>query len=168
MKSIFDLHLTPMKKISAGILLYRKKKLDTEYLLVHFGGPFWKNKQAGAWSIPKGEQEKGESLIDTALREFTEETGFTARGDLIPLSPITQKNGKIVFAWALAMDIDPASVSSNMVTLTLASKKTIQFPEIDKASWYSKSEAAKLIIPAQLALIEELEDLLGSGVKSSI
>lgn len=168
MKSIFDLHLTPMKKISAGILLYRKKKSDTEYLLVHFGGPFWKNKQAGAWSIPKGEQEKGEALLDTALREFTEETGFTARGDLIPLSPITQKNGKTVFAWALAMDIDAAAVSSNMVTLTLASKKQIQFPEIDKASWYSKSEAAKLIIPAQLALIEELEDLLGSGAKSSI
>jgi predicted NUDIX family NTP pyrophosphohydrolase len=157
-----------MKKISAGILLYRKNVLETEYLLVHFGGPFWKNKQSGAWSIPKGEQEKGEALLDTALREFTEETGFTARGDLIPLAPITQKNGKIVFAWGLAMDIDPSKVRSNMVTLTLASKKQIQFPEIDKASWYSKTEAAKLIIPAQLAFIEELENIVTPGIKPSI
>lgn len=149
-----------MKKISAGILLYRENNLVTEYLLVHFGGPFWKNKQAGAWSIPKGECEKGESLLETALREFTEETGFRAEGDLVPLSPITQKNGKIVYAWALAMDADPEKLTSNMVTVTLASKKQIHFPEIDKAAWYSKATAKKLIIPAQFAFIEELEKIL--------
>jgi predicted NUDIX family NTP pyrophosphohydrolase len=149
-----------MKKTSAGILLYRKNKLETEFLLVHFGGPFWKNKQVGAWSIPKGECEKGESFLETALREFKEETGFTPEGDLIPLSPITQKNDKIVYAWALAMDIDPQKISSNMVTVTLASKKQIHFPEIDKGAWFTKTAAKKLIIPALFAFIEELEIII--------
>jgi predicted NUDIX family NTP pyrophosphohydrolase len=149
-----------MKKISAGILLFRKNKQETEFFLVHFGGPFWKNKQEGAWSIPKGECEKDESLIETALREFKEETGFMAKGDLIALSPITQKNGKIVYAWALAMDADPAKLTSNVVTVTLPSKKQIQFPEIDRADWHTKAAAKKLIIPAQFAFIEELEKIL--------
>jgi predicted NUDIX family NTP pyrophosphohydrolase len=157
---VFYIHLLIMKKISAGILLYRKYERRVEYFLVHFGGLFWKNKMAGAWSIPKGECEKGESLMETALREFKEETGFTPKGDLVALSPVTQKNGKIVYAWALAMDADPEKLTSNRVTVTLASKKQIDFPEIDKAAWYSKEAAKKLIIPAQFSFIEELEKIL--------
>jgi predicted NUDIX family NTP pyrophosphohydrolase len=149
-----------MKKISAGILLYRKYDRQTEYFLVHFGGPFWKNKMSGAWSIPKGECEKGESLMETALREFKEETGFTPKGDLVALSPVTQKNGKTVYAWALAMNIDPEKIVSNTVTITLASKKQIEFPEIDRAAWYTRTVAKNLIIPAQFAFIEELEKIL--------
>src|SRR5580700_8383903 len=107
-----------MKKISAAILLFREISTETEYLLVHFGGPFWKNKQVGAWSIPKGEQETGEALLGTALREFKEETGFTPVGEPIPLSPIKQKNGKTVHAWALDMDVDPEKLTSNLVSVT--------------------------------------------------
>jgi predicted NUDIX family NTP pyrophosphohydrolase len=149
-----------MKKISAGILCYRKNGSGTEHLLVHFGGPFWKNKQVGAWSIPKGECEKGETALETAVREFTEETGFTPEGKLIPLSPVIQKNGKIVYAWALAMDLDPEKIRSNMVNITLPSQKQIQFPEVDKGAWFSKTAAKKLIITAQFGFIEELEDIL--------
>ncbi|HEX4372761.1 MAG TPA: NUDIX domain-containing protein [Puia sp.] len=151
-----------MKKTSAGILLFRKNKQEREFFLVHFGGPFWKNKLEGAWSIPKGECEKEESFLETALREFKEETGFTPGGDFIPLLPITQKSGKSVYAWALAMDADPEKISSNMVTITLASKKQIHFPEIDKAAWFTKSTAKKLIISAQFAFIEELENILSA------
>ncbi|HLX93821.1 MAG TPA: NUDIX domain-containing protein [Puia sp.] len=148
------------EKKSAGILVFRKNGQEREFLLVHFGGPFWKNEQEGAWSIPKGECEKGETLLETALREFKEETGFTAQGDLIPLSPITQRGGKIVHAWALAMDIDPEKVISNIVRLTLPSGKQIQFPEIDKAAWYTRTSARKLIIGSQFAFIQELENIL--------
>jgi predicted NUDIX family NTP pyrophosphohydrolase len=150
-----------MKKISAGILLFRHNNQHTEYLLVHFGGPFWKNKTQGAWSIPKGECEAGEEPFATAIREFREETGFTPQGQFIALSPVTQKSGKIVYAWAVEQDVDAAHIRSNLVTLTDArTKKQISFPEIDKAGWFSLQECKNLMVSAQFALVEELSDIL--------
>src|ERR1700712_4702287 len=101
-----------MKK-SAGILLYRIIKKKPEVLLVHPGGPFWKNKDEGAWSIPKGEFTDDEEALDAAKREFKEETGFHCSGDFKALSPVKLKSGKMVYAWALEKNIDPEKIKSN-------------------------------------------------------
>src|SRR5438034_5366365 len=100
-------------RISAGLLMYRIRSSKLEFLLVHPGGPFWKNKDAGAWTIPKGLANAGEDLLDAAKREFKEETGFDAAGEFLPLAPIKQKSGKLVHAWAVDGNIDPAEVKSN-------------------------------------------------------
>src|SRR6478735_1492226 len=101
------------KTKSAGILLWKREGGALRVLLVHPGGPFWKNKDAGAWSIPKGELDEGEDLLAAAVREFEEETGTKPAGDFLKLTPITQKSGKIVHAWAVAGDLDPAAIKSN-------------------------------------------------------
>ena len=124
-----------IKKQSAGILLYRSADPETEVLLVHPGGPFWKNKDAGAWTIPKGEFEESEDPLAAAIREFKEETGFTLHGEFIALTPIQQKAGKIVYAWAIEGDIDATKVKSNFFEMEWPPKsgKKQSFPEIDKA-----------------------------------
>jgi predicted NUDIX family NTP pyrophosphohydrolase len=152
-----------MNKKSAGILLYRHKGKSLQILLVHPGGPFWKNKDIGAWSVPKGEFSDEEPLA-AALREFKEETGMEIDGKFIPLSPVKQKSGKLIFAFALEHDIDTEKIVSNTFELEWPphSGKKNQFPEIDKAAWFSPTEAREKINPAQMALVEELIGLLKS------
>src|SRR5437016_5410155 len=103
-----------MSKVSAGVLLYRKANSHLEVLLVHPGGPFWKNKDDGAWTIPKGETNNGEELLSAAIREFHEETGMLLSGSFIELNPVKQKSGKLVHAWALEGDIDENKIKSNI------------------------------------------------------
>lgn len=149
-------------KTSAGILLYRIKDHVTEFFLVHPGGPFWKNRDDGAWSIPKGEFTEEEPL-DAAIREFKEETGHTLKGPFITLAPIRQKGGKLVHAFACEGNIDPQSIRSNtfQIEWPYRSGKWQSFPEVDKAGWFQLPEAARLINPSQLKLLEELVALLG-------
>ena len=119
--------------------------------LVHPGGPFWAAKDEGAWSIPKGEFAPGEAPLAAAQREFTEETGFVAAGDFLPLTPLKQKSGKIVHAWAVQLDCDPARVRSNTFTF-----KGREFPEIDRAGWFGLAEAKRKILPGQAGFLEQL------------
>src|SRR5262245_55231381 len=133
-------------KTSAGILLYRKRK-NPEVFLVHPGGPFWKNKDEGAWSIPKGEYSEDEDPLAAAIREFQEETGVTVGGDFVPLTPVKLKSGKWVKAWALEGDLDPSAVKSNTFLLEWPprSGKKIEVPEIDNAKWFTILEAKSKI-----------------------
>ena len=149
---------------SAGLLLYRGLYPGTEVFLAHPGGPFWKKKDLGSWSIPKGEVIAGESLLSTAQREFTEETGFAIAGDLMPLTPVVYKGGKQVHAWALEQDIDPEKIRSNHFELEWPprSGRTQSFPEIDRAAWFSLNEGLKKIIPAQQSFITELAGILSA------
>jgi len=139
-----------MPKTSAGLLLYRKRT-GLEVFLAHPGGPFWATKDEGSWSIPKGEFEPGEDPLAAARREFTEETGFTAEGDFKPLTPLKQPSGKIVHAWALAMDCDPTLLKSNTFTF-----KGREFPEVDRAAWFTIDEAKRRILPGQIGFLDEL------------
>jgi len=147
-------------KQSAGILLYRRKTDSLEVFLVHPGGPFWKNKDAGSWTIPKGEFTSDEPALDAAIREFREETGFQLKGPFQPLSPIRQKGGKRVYAWASPGDVDASAIVSNTVEIEWPRKsgKHRSFPEVDKAAWFSITQAREYINPAQIAFLEELEE----------
>ena len=150
----------PMPKKSAGILLYRIVNKNLEVFLVHPGGPFWARKDNGAWSIPKGEFEDDEEPLAAAKREFKEETGIEISGEFIQLTSIKQKSGKIVYAWAVEGDIDPAKIKSNDVEIEWPPRSGRQqtFPEIDRAEWFNYVEAQKKIISAQSPLIEELKN----------
>ena len=141
-----------MPKSSAGLLLYRQ---PLEVFLVHPGGPFWAHKDDGSWSIPKGEFEPSEDPLAAAQREFTEETGFTATGKFILLTPLKQKSGKIVHAWAVQFDCDPALVTSNTFVF-----KGREFPEIDRAGWFTLEEAKTKILPGQAGFLEQLQRIL--------
>jgi predicted NUDIX family NTP pyrophosphohydrolase len=148
-----------MAKKSAGVLLYRHRSNILEVLLVHPGGPFWKNKDVGAWSIPKGEFMDEEDPLKAALREFQEETGHSLKQtSSIALTPIKQKNGKLVYAWAIKGNLDADKIQSNLFEMEWPPKsgKTQSFPETDKAAWLSIIEAKSKIIPAQAALLNEL------------
>ena len=131
--------------------MYRKNAGVREVFLVHPGGPFWAKKDEGAWSIPKGEFEPGEEPLAAAKREFTEETGFVADGDFVPLTPLKQPSGKVVHAWAVEMDCDPTRVKSNTFTF-----KGREFPEIDKAAWFALDKARRKILPGQIEFLDEL------------
>jgi predicted NUDIX family NTP pyrophosphohydrolase len=144
-----------MPKTSAGLLLYRYRADALEVFLVHPGGPFWAQKDDGAWSIPKGEFEPGEDPQAAARREFTEETGFTAAGDFIPLTALKQRSGKIVHAWAVQGDCDPSLLRSNTYTLN---GKT--YPEVDRGGWFGMEEAKRKILPGHAGFLEELPGLL--------
>ena len=150
-----------MKK-SAGILIYKKLKDELQVLLVHPGGPFWKNKDAGAWSIPKGEFNDDEEPLAAAKREFEEETGLAISGKFLPLTPVKKKSGKMIYAWAVENDIELSSVKSNLFEMEWPprSGKTQSFPEIDKASWFTVNEAKEKIVPGQFSFIQELLQLL--------
>lgn len=152
-----------MRKKSAGILPYRLKGKGPEVFLVHPGGPFWKNKEAGAWSIPKGEFTGDEDALEAAKREFEEETGIAVDGHFIPLTPIKQKSGKTVYAWALEKDIKADVIQSNFFEMEWppGSGKKQPFPEIDRGNWFGITEARQKINLYQAALLDELLDILG-------
>jgi len=153
-----------MNKKSAGILAYRKGVSGLEVFLMHPGGPYWKNKDLGAWSIPKGEIADNEDEEEAAKREFEEETGMKINTNLIPLKPIRQKNGKTVVAWAVNQDIDPSGIVSNLFEIEWPPKsgKHQQFPEMDRAEWFPVSVAKEKVVAGQAALIEELEEILSA------
>ena len=150
------------KKQSAGVLLYRKSVPETEVLLVHPGGPFWKNKDIGAWTIPKGEFDALEEPLAAAIREFREETGFRLQGEFRALTPVQQKAGKMVYAWAIEGDIDAAGILSNSFEMEWPPKsgKKQSFPEIDKAAWLPLSVAREKILSSQAALLDQLQSMI--------
>lgn len=150
-------------KQSAGLLLYRMRGAQVEVFLVHPGGPFWARKDLAAWSIPKGEIDADDEALATALREFVEETGFAVpAGKLLPLRPIRQAGGKVVHAWCVQGDVDAAAVRSNVFTLEWPpqSGKLREFPEVDKAAWFTLADAREKLHKGQVALVDELEALL--------
>ncbi|MBD0284623.1 MAG: NUDIX domain-containing protein [Bacteroidota bacterium] len=152
---------------SAGILMYRQSNNYVEVFLVHPGGPFWKGKEIGAWSVPKGEFVEGEDPLSAAKREFEEETGTAIEGDFMELKTIQQKGGKLVYAWAVEGDIDADNIKSNTFKQEWPYKsgKWQTFPEVDKAAWFSVEEAKKKINPAQAALIDDLIERLAKSEK---
>jgi predicted NUDIX family NTP pyrophosphohydrolase len=152
-----------MPQISAGLLMYRRVDGNLQVLLVHPGGPFWRNKDDGAWTLPKGEAGAGEDLLAAARREFTEETGFGPDGPFVPLEPVKQKAGKVVHAWAVEGDCDPSAVRSNTFTIEWPprSGKQVAFPEVDRADFFDLETARKKINPAQVALLDRLAAVLG-------
>jgi predicted NUDIX family NTP pyrophosphohydrolase len=146
-----------MPKRSAGLLLFRRST-RLEFFLVHPGGPFWARKDDGAWSLPKGEYSDPENPLEAAKREFQEETGISVDGDFLPLGELRQPGGKLVTAWALEKDVDPALVKSNLFSMEWPpkSRKTQEFPEIDRAAWFSISQARTKLLKGQLAFIDRL------------
>jgi predicted NUDIX family NTP pyrophosphohydrolase len=153
-----------MAKISAGLLLYRRREAGIEVLLVHPGGPFWGKKDAGAWSIPKGEAAAGEDLLAAARREFHEETGLGVAGDFRALDPVRQAGGKHVHAWALEADCDADAIRSNTFEMEWppSSGRTQAFPEVDRAAWLDLSTARVELTKGQLPLLDQLKRLLAS------
>ena len=151
-----------MPKLSAGILLFRRRPAGVEVMLVHPGGPFWAKKDLGAWSIPKGLADDGEDLLDAAKREFLEETSMAVDGDFLELGAHKQPGGKTIVAFACEGDFDPASLKSNAFSLEWppGSGRTAEFPEVDRAAWYSIDEALKKINKGQRPIIAALEALL--------
>lgn len=149
-------------KRSAGILLFHRRGAGPEVLLVHPGGPFWKNRDLGAWTIPKGEIAEGEDALAAARRELEEETGVLAANAAIELTPRRQAGGKLVLAWAVEGDCDAAAIRSNTFILEWPprSGRQAEFPEVDRAQWFALGEARRRILPAQAGFIDELEALL--------
>ena len=154
-----------MPKRSAGILMYRRGAQGLELLLVHPGGPFWARKDLGAWSIPKGEYSEPEDPLAVALREFEEETGTQPRGELRPLGEVTQPGRKVVTAFALEGDFDPATLKSNTFELEWPprSGRRASFPEVDRAEWFSPQIAREKILQGQRELIDRLLEMASSN-----
>jgi predicted NUDIX family NTP pyrophosphohydrolase len=142
--------------------MYRLAGGALQVLLVHPGGPFFRNKDDGAWSIPKGEVEAGEEPLAAAVREFAEEVGTAPAGPFLPLTPVRQKGGKVVQAWACAGDCDPEAITCNTFTIEWPprSGRLETFPEVDRAAFFDPDEARRKLNPAQAALVDELERLL--------
>ena len=151
-----------MAKRSAGILMFRRRGADVEVLLMHPGGPFWAKKDDGAWSIPKGEFLQGEDALAVAKREFEEETGARPQGEFLPLGDIVQAGRKIVTAWGLEGDFDPATLVSNRFELEWPPKsgRNASFPEVDRAQWFLPAEGRQKILPGQRELISRLIDAI--------
>jgi predicted NUDIX family NTP pyrophosphohydrolase len=150
---------------SAGILLFRRTAEGVEVLLVHPGGPFWARRDAGAWSIPKGEHDADDADPEAcALRELAEETGKTlAPGDLVPLGEVRQKSGKVVAAWAAEGELDVTAIRSNTFELEWPprSGRRQEFPEIDRAEWFRPALAREKLLPAQAPFVDRLLEHLG-------
>ena len=147
---------------SAGLLLYRRQSGNLEVFLAHPGGPFWKGRDAGAWTIPKGLAEEGEDPLATACREFEEETGVRPQGPFLPLGTIRQKAGKVVHAWAWEGNADASQVISNSMQTEWprGSGRWISFPEVDRCAWFDPQVARGKINPAQAQFIDRLEAAL--------
>jgi predicted NUDIX family NTP pyrophosphohydrolase len=155
------------RQVSAGILAFRRGP-ELEVLLAHPGGPFWAKKDAGAWTIPKGLVEPGDELIAAARREFTEETKLVAQGEMIELTPVAQKSGKLVHGFALEADFDLSQFASNTFTMEWPPKsgRREHFPEIDRVAYFALPLAQLKIIAYQLPLLAELERRVGSTHRS--
>jgi predicted NUDIX family NTP pyrophosphohydrolase len=151
--------------VSAGLLLFRRRGGRLEVFLAHPGGPFWANRDAGAWTIPKGVVEPDEDLLDAARREFAEETGVVPAGPFLPLGSVRQKAGKTVHAWAWEGDADPARVSSNStwVEWPRGSGRKQAFPEIDRCEWFDPAAAREKLNPAQAEFVDRLEAALAAA-----
>lgn len=148
-----------MPKRSAGLLMHRWRDNRLEVFLVHPGGPFWRNKDLGAWSIPKGEFDESNDPLAAAQREFTEETGFTAHGNFVELGTLKQAGGKLVSAWAFEGDGDPATLVSNRFHMEWPprSGKQAEFPEVDRGAWFSLADARERILKSQQPFLDALE-----------
>jgi predicted NUDIX family NTP pyrophosphohydrolase len=152
-----------MPKLSAGLLLYRRKPSGPQVLLVHPGGPFWAKKDLGAWSIPKGEVEGGEPALEAAKREFAEETGSRPEGEFIDLGQFKQSSAKTVEVFVLEADFDVSKLRSELFTMEWPprSGKLASFPEVDRAEWFDLEEARGRILKGQVAILDALERKLG-------
>jgi len=148
-----------MAKTSAGLLMYREQNGQMEVLLVYLGGPFWKNKDRGAWFVPKEEIDPGEDLLDAAKREFQEETGIVPSGDFVSLGSVEHKSGKTVHAWAFAGDCDPSSLKSNTFEMEWPPKsgRIAKFPEIDRAGFFTLEAAKGKMHSAEFEFLTRLE-----------
>ena len=158
-----------MTKQSAGLLLYRQSERGTEVFLVHPGGPFWAKKDLGAWSIPKGEYAEDEAALAGARREFQEETGFAIEGDLLELGTVRQTGGKLVSAWALEGDCDPAMLTSNLFEMEWPprSGRMMEFPEVDRGAWFNLPEARERILASQQPFLDRLIEKVADQIKSA-
>jgi predicted NUDIX family NTP pyrophosphohydrolase len=156
-----SIRLIVAKASSAGVLVYRRRT-RLEVLLVHPGGPFWAKKDAGAWSIPKGEFGEGEDPLTAARRELAEETGLVVDGELRPLGSVKQAGGKVVHAWALEGDLDADAIRSNTFSMEWPprSGRMQQFPEVDRAAWFGIDEARVKLLKGQLPLLDALCQLV--------
>lgn len=150
------------QRASAGLLLCRRTVDGLQVFLVHPGGPFWARKDAGAWSIPKGECAQGEDLLQAARREFAEETGVAVDGDFRELAPVRLRSGKVVHAWALERDLSLAGLASNTFDIEWPprSGRMQSFPEVDRYAWFQLGEARARINEGQRSLLDALEALL--------
>jgi predicted NUDIX family NTP pyrophosphohydrolase len=154
--------------LSAGILLFKHGAGGFEVFLVHPGGPFWAQKDLGAWSLPKGEYARQEDPLNAALREFEEETSFRLEpGNLLPLGELKQPSGKIVTAWALEKDVDAALVKSNLFAMEWPPKsgQRQEFPEVDRAGWFPLAEARQKLLKGQVAFLDRLMEMLRTRSK---
>ena len=158
-----------MRKRSAGILLFRFNNAALEVLLVHPGGPYWANKDAGAWSIPKGEYSDDEDALAAAKREFAEETGVNVEGEFLPLGEVRQAGGKIVQVWALKGDLDPSLIRSNTFALEWPprSGSMREFPEVDSAGWFLMPVAKQKLLFGQREFLVRLCDRFGADAATS-
>lgn len=158
-----------MPKRSAGILLYRIRSSGPEVFLVHPGGPFWAKKNAGAWTVPKGEYDDSEAPLDAARREFREETSFDPDGPFHELGEVRQSSGKIVTAFACRGDCDPAALVSNFCEIEWPprSGRTMEIPEVDRGAWFALDEAHARIFTAQRPFLGRLKKLLESSHESA-
>jgi len=154
-----------MAKKSAGLVMYRMRDGALQVLLVHLGGPFWAKKDAGAWFIPKGEIEPGEDELAAAQREFEEETGFKPTGPFVALGSVKQKGGKVVTGWAFEGDCDPSALKSNTFAIEWPprSGKQREFPEVDRAAFFTLDAAREKIHPAEFELLTRLQAALAKS-----
>ena len=151
--------------VSAGLLLFRRTGGRLEVFLAHPGGPFWRDRDLGAWTVPKGLLEEGEDPLAAAVREFEEETSIRPEGPYLPLGSIRQRAGKHVHAWAWEGEADPRRVRSNLMRAEWprGSGRWLSFPEVDRCEWFDAREARQKVNPAQAELIDRLEAALASG-----
>jgi predicted NUDIX family NTP pyrophosphohydrolase len=157
--------MAAVAKRSAGLLMFRRRGKEVEVFLVHPGGPYWKNKDEGAWTVPKGEHAGGEEPLEAAKREFQEETGFAAGTDFIELGEIKQASGKLVSAWAFEGDCDPGKLVSNLcqVEWPPRSGRQIDIPEVDRGAWFSIPEARERILKSQEPFLDALQREVNSS-----
>ncbi|MCE5327682.1 MAG: NUDIX domain-containing protein [Planctomycetaceae bacterium] len=156
-----------MPRTSAGLIMFRRCRGGVEVLLVHPGGPLWKDRDAGGWSIPKGHVEPGEDILAAARREFTEETGLTAKGPFIPLTAVQERSGKIVHAWAFEGDCDVCALVSNTFTMEWPprSGRVAEFPEVDRAAFFTPDQAREKLHAGLDGLVDQLEEFMRNPPK---